>query len=299
MTTSLAASDESTYNRPTMPGEGLSNIHIDGEKLLVLEDVLGMEKARSMANDQKGKAFGVLSSILSRPKPEDIEIIYEEKRYDAFWRVLGTARFEYKRRKAYKVSVEPMVKDIEILGTDFHVLPQTNAFEVEGIERCVEEYREEEIVDARNGQPGDFAKYLSYLSQQIQSTDALTKDGTPIVALEAKPAFLVRKVVNSLIKPIQADKILDEQIGISELALYFVPIYTFELHWKNKDKRVTISFDGVTGELRPQANKITERLRKSFTNDEIFEFGKEVANFVPGGGLAMMVGKKAIEFYEK
>jgi hypothetical protein len=137
------------------------------------------------------------------------------------------------------------------------------------------------------------------LSQQIDTTDTLTKDGTPIVALEAKPAFIVRKVVNALIKPIQADTILDEQIGITELALYFVPIYTFEFFWKNKDKRVAISFDGVTGELRPKANKITERLRKSFTNDEIFEFGKEVANFVPGGGLAMMVGKKAVELYEK
>lgn len=283
-----------------MPGEGLSNIHIDGEKLLVLQDVLGMEKAREMANEQKLKSFGMLSSLLSRPKTEDIEISYEEKRYDAFWRVLGSARFEYKRRKAYKVAVEKVVQDVEILSTNFHVLPGTSSFEIEGIEHCVEEYQEESIVDAQTGNPdATFGKYVSYLSQQIDTTDTLTKDGTPIVALEAKPAFIVRKVVNALIKPIQADTILDEQIGITELALYFVPIYTFEFFWKNKDKRVAISFDGVTGELRPKANKITERLRKSFTNDEIFEFGKEVANFVPGGGLAMMVGKKAVELYEK
>lgn len=279
-----------------MPGEGLSNIKIDGEKLLVLEDVLGMEKAREMAVAQKVKAFGLLAGLFSRPVPEDIEIAYEEKRYDAFWRVLGSSRFEYKRRKLYKVPVEPMVQEVELLGASFTVPPQGKAFEIEGVERCVEEYREEEIVDARDGKPdASFAKYVSYLSQQIESTDALTKDGTPIVALEAKPAFLVRKVVNALIKPIHADQILDEKIAINELALYFVPVYTFELHWKAKDKRVTISFDGVTGEPRPQANKIADRLRKSFTNDEIFEFGKEVANFVPGGGLAMMVGKKAID----
>ena len=29
-----------------MPGEGISNIKIDGEKLLVVEDALGMERAR-------------------------------------------------------------------------------------------------------------------------------------------------------------------------------------------------------------------------------------------------------------
>ncbi len=281
-----------------MPGEGLSNIHIDGEKLLVLEDVLGMEKAKALANEQKVKAFGLLAGLLNRPKPEDIDIVYEEKRFDAFWHVLGHSRFEYKRRKTYRVPVESMVKEIEILQTSFNVSSHAS-FEIEGIERCTEQYREELIIDAQTGENGDFSRYLSRPSHQVSSTDEITQDGTPIVALEAKPAFLIRKVVNNLIKPFQADHILDEQIGITELALYFIPIYTFEFHWKTKDKRITISYDGTTGELRPQANKITDRLRKSFTNDEIFEFGKEVANFVPGGGLAMMVGKKAIELTKK
>ena len=280
-----------------MPGEGLSNIKIDGEKLLVLEDVLGMEKARELAVAQKVKAFGLLAGLLSRPKPEDIEIVYEEKRYDAFWRVLGASHFEYTRRKAYRVQVNPEVQEVETLGTKFHVMPNAKSFEIEGIERCIEEYRQEELVNAQDGNPGEYAKYVTYLSQQITSTDKLTADGAFVVALEAKPAFLVRKVVNALIKPILADHIIDEQIGISELALYFIPVYTFELHWKAKDKRITIAFDGVTGQQRANANKITDKLRKSFTNAEIFEFGKEIANFVPGGGLAMMVGKKAVEMY--
>jgi len=280
-----------------MPGEGLSNIQIDGEKMLAIDDVLGMEKARSMANDIKVKAFGMLAGLLSRPKHEDIDVVYEEKRYDAFWRVLGLSRFEYKRRKSYKVPVEPMVTDVEILGTNFQITGQ-KAFDISGIERCIEEYKEDEIVNAQNGQPGDFLKYLGLANKQINSTDELTKDGALIVELEAKPAFLVRKVVNALIKPIQADQIIDEQIGIKELALYFIPVYTFEFHWKTKDKRVTVSFDGATGEQRKEANKITSKLRKSFTNAELFEFGKEVANFVPGGGLAMMMGKKAVEIYK-
>ena len=280
-----------------MSGEGLSNIKIDGEKLLLVEDVLSMEKAREMAQGQKVKSFGGLMNMLNRPKAEDIDIVYEEKRYEAFWRVLGTARYEYRRRMTYKVPVEPMVKDVELLGTTFET--QAKTFGLEGVEHCIEEYREEKLIDAQTDQPGAFEKYLKLTSSQIETTEELTKDGTPVVALAAKPAFLVRTVVNALIKPIKADQILDEQIAISELALYFIPVYTFEFHWKPKDKRVTVSFDGATGEQRPQANKITERLRGSFTNDEIFEFGKEVANFVPGGGLAMMAGKKAFQLYKK
>jgi hypothetical protein len=282
-----------------MPGQGLDHIHIEGEKLLALDDVLGMPKAREMAQAQKIKAFGLLAGLLSRPKEEDIEIIYEEKRFDAFWHVLGTSRFEYKRRKIYKVPVDATVQDVEVLGATLKTDMQAKSFGLDGIERCIEEYKEETTIDAQTDQPGDFSKYLKLPNKQISSTDELTADGTPIVALETKPAFLVRKTINSLIKPIQADQILDEQIGIREFALYFLPIYTFEFLWKTKDKRVTISFDGATGELRPKANKITQKLRSSFTNAEIFEFSKEVANFVPGGSLAMLVGKKAYEMTKK
>lgn len=282
-----------------MPGEGLSNIRIDGEKLLAIEDVLGMDKAREMAQAYKPKALGGLLNMLNRPKLEDIDTVYEEKRYEAFWRVVGASRFEYKRRASYRVPVEPMVREVEALGTTFSVAAESKGFAVAGVERCVEEYRQEIMVDASTGKPGDFSKYVGLPTRQLSGTDELTQDGTPIVALEAKPAFLVRTAVTALIKPIQADQILDERIGISELSLSFIPVYTFEFHWKPKDKRVTVSFDGATGELRPQAGKITARLRESFTNDELFEFGKEVANFVPGGGLAMMVGKKAIELSKK
>lgn len=282
-----------------MPNDGLSNIKIEGEKLIAIEDVLGMERARALAGEQKGKAFGLLSSIISRPKAEDIETVYEEKRYEAFWHVVGNSRFEYKRRKAYGVPVDPAVTEVEILGSLFTPSPQPAVIHLDGIERCVEEYREELLIDARTDAPGNYSAYLACASHPISSTDELTADGTPIVALEAKPAFLVRKTVNALIKPIQADQILDEQIGITTLSLYFIPVYTFEFHWKAKDKRVTVSFDGATGVMRPQANKIADRLRTSFTKDELFEFGKEIANFVPGGGLAMMVGKKAVEISKK
>lgn len=281
-----------------MPGEGLSNIKIDGEKMLAIDDVLGMEKAREMAVDTKIKAFGMLAGLINRPKPEDIEIVYEEKRFEAFWRVSGASRFEYKRRKSYRVTVEPMVDDVEILGDVFKVSAQ-KTIDLEGTERCVEEYSEQSIVNAQDGQTEDFSRYLAYPNKPIGSTEELTKDGALVVELAAKPAFLVRKVVNALIKPIQADLILDEDIGIKELALYFIPVYTFEFHWKAKDKRMTVSFDGATGEQRKEANKIASRLRKSFSNDEIFEFSKEVANFVPGGGLAMMAGKKVVQLYNE
>ena len=278
-----------------MSGEGLSKIRIEGEKMMVFEDVLGMEVARKLANDNKVKAFGLLSSLLSRPKVEDIEIIYEEKRFDGFWRILGNSYFEYKRSATYKVPVLKVVDSVNLLDKDFVVDKGTNTFSIDTIEHCRESYKEEVFVDAQTDQIGDFNRYLSFKANVIESTEELIKDGAFVANLMTKPSFLMRQVLNSLVKPIKADQILDERISIDEMCLYFLPVYTFELHWKAKDKKVMISFDGVSGEMRAKSSKIVEKLKKSFTRDEMFEFGKEVANFLPGGGLAVMVGKKALD----
>ena len=238
--------------------------------------------------------MGMLQQFLFQPKKEDITIVYEEKRYQAFWHILGTSYFEYKRRARYQVPVETVVEDVTYEDKNYKVEHKTHVFQIEGIEHCKENYRDEVMVDAQTDQPGDFAKYLKFPSRVIKSTDELTADGTPVVNLETKASFLVRKILNNLVKPIKADEILDEKIGIQELSLYFYPIYTFEYLWQGKNKSSTVEFDGVTGEVR-KGRKITDQLRHSFTNDELFDFAKEVANFVPGGALAMLAGKKAIQ----
>jgi len=279
-------------------GGGIGNIQIQGEKLLLIEDALGWEKVREQANGYKIKAMGMVQSFLFQPKPEDITISYEEKRYQAFWHIVGTSAFEYKRRARYKVPVETVVDDVAYEGKEYKVDKKSHTFEVEAIEHCREKYQEEIMVDAQTDQPIDLKKYFQFPTKVLQSTDELTKDGTPVVNLETKASFLVRKILNNLVKPIKADEILDEKIGIEELSLYFYPIYTFEFFWEAKNKKSIVEFDGVTGEIR-KGRKISDQLRHAFTNDELFDFAKEVANFVPGGALAMMAGKKAIQMATK
>ncbi len=279
-------------------GGGIGNIQIQGEKLLLIQDSLGWEKVRAQAEEYKVKAMGMLQSFLFQPQSKDIAISYEEKRYQAFWHIVGTSAFEYKRRARYKVPVETVVEDVEYQEKEYKVDPKSHTFEIEGVEHCRESYKEEIMVDAQTDQPADFKKYFQFPTKILQSTDELTSDGTPVVNLETKASFLVRKILNSLVKPIKADEILDEKIGIEELSLYFYPIYTFEFFWEAKNKKSIVEFDGVTGEIR-KGRKISDQLRHAFTNDELFDFAKEVANFVPGGALAMMAGKKAIQMATK
>ncbi len=275
-------------------------IRVESEKLLLLEDCLGWDKARLMSVDNKAKVFSSIMNFLSKPDPDDIEIIYEEKRYEAFWHVVGTSKFEYKKRNRYRVPVNPEVVDLEILGKNFQVNSECNLFNIESIEHCKENYREEMMIDANTDLPGDFVRYLRFPHRKIVSTNQLTKDGTPVAYLETRAHTLVRQVLQNLVKPIKADEILYEEITIHDLNLYFYPVYTFEYHWKLKDKKATVAFDGVTAEINLKATKVSDTLSKNFTSDDLFEFSKEIAaSLVPGGGLAMMMGKKIVQITKK
>jgi len=278
--------------------QALNEILIQNERLLLIDDILGWEKARQVAADHKVKAMGMFSQLLFRPKPDDIAIVYEEKRYQAFWHIVGTLFLDYKRKTRHKVPVETMVKTITIEGIEYAANQPDHTFEIEGIEHCQEEQREELLVDAQTEKTGDFARYMRCSSKQIESMDILTQDGAQIAYMQAKASFLIRQVLNKLVRPYKADEILDERIAIDELNLYFYPLYTFEYAWANKDKKALVEFDGVTGEVR-KGQKISDKLLKSFSYDDMFDFAKEIAGFVPGGGLAMMTGRKAYQIVKK
>ena len=274
--------------------QAFNEILVQDERLLLVDDLFGWEKARQAATEYKVKAMGMFSQLLFRPKPEDISIVYEEKRYQAFWHIVGTLFLDYKRMARHKVPVDTMVKTVLSDEREYPVNQTDHAFEIEIMEHCQESQREELFVDAQTEKTGDFAKYVKAKSQQIENMDILTKDGAQVVNLQAKASFLVRQMLNKLVRPYKADEIIDERIAIEELGLYFYPLYTFEYIWANKDKKAIVEFDGVTGEMR-KGQKISDKLLKSFSYDEMFDFAKEVAGFVPGGGLAMMTGRKAYQ----
>ena len=278
----------------TKNSQALNEILVQNEKLLLVDDLFGWEKARQTATDYKVKAMGMFSQLLFRPKSEDISIVYEEKRYQAFWHIVGTLFLDYKRKVRHRVPVDAMVKTVLSDERECPVNQTDHTFEIEVMEYCQEAQREEFFVDAQTEKTGDFAKYIKANSQQIENMDILAKDGAQVVNLQAKASFLVRQMLNKLVRPYKADEIIEERIAIEELSLYFYPVYTFEYVWANKDKKAIVEFDGVTGEMR-KGQKISDKLLKSFSYDEMFDFAKEIATFVPGGGLAMMTGRKAYQ----
>ena len=51
------------------------------------------------------------------------------------------------------------------------------------------------------------------------------------------------------------------RIDVSEVTLYYRPLYAVEYFWKAKDKRQVLEFDAVTGEVRAEATQIKNAAR--------------------------------------
>ena len=69
-------------------------VAIAEERILVFSDRVGAEVAEAKAWAKRVEAFGTLarmSGLLARPKDEEFEIVYREKRLQPFWRIASRA----------------------------------------------------------------------------------------------------------------------------------------------------------------------------------------------------------------
>jgi hypothetical protein len=106
---------------------------------------------------------------------------------------------------------------------------------------------------------------------------------------------LVRQLLATLMKPVQADSIAEESMTLEHIDLYFRPWWAFEFRWQTKDKRAVVEIDAITGEVR-QGMGLIPKLQRSVTRDALFDIGADtVGLLVPGGNIAVKVARLALD----
>jgi len=139
-------------------------------------------------------------------------------------------------------------------------------FSVPGVEHCVDENRQERIIDAVTGQPLQIgAEYVQKDKTELPDLDSLTASDALVVLPQTSAAKIAKTLLATMIKPVQADRILEEVTRFETLDLYFRPVYAFEFVWKPKNKTGVAEIDGVTGvlgngkALHAKSEKLTSR----------------------------------------
>lgn len=279
-------------------------ITIVEQKAFVLLETISADQARERAWDKKVAAFGSgFTSLFSRPKTEEVEIIYSEKRYEPFWYVLCQGHYAYDRSARFPVKATgPEVKCVTVAGQDYCPVDDKKngpqVFFVPGVEHCHEDFSKDACYNALSGERIDGTGMLKCPRQEI-ALESFTPDGI-VVAPETRASFVVRSVLQEMIKPLQADTIIEERVVIDRVELYYHPLFAFEYRWIPKERTAVAEFDGLTGQMRTGGKTLRQQLSARLSRDLLFDLGGDVLGMVvPGGSIAVKLTKAAIDSTKK
>ena len=277
-------------------------VAIAEERILVFSDRVGAEVAEAKAWAKRVEAFGTLarmSGLLARPKDEEFEIVYREKRLQPFWRIASRAFARYERSRTYAIALAPEVKTVTIDGQ--HRPIEGHKTTVTGHESCEEESRRQVLVDGLSG--AENMALAAYLDFDAAEADAdllasLAQQNTVVVPPQVKASGLVRDAVARAIGKIDADRILEETVELEAVDLCYRPVYAFR--YRRAGKEAVVEVDGLTGEANPTGTTFEQHLGKILEPKFLLDISAEAVNlFIPGATVAKIAIVKGLELHGK
>ncbi|MBI4150779.1 hypothetical protein HY492_01505 [Candidatus Woesearchaeota archaeon] len=277
-------------------------MHIEFAKnaktIQMLEDAYDRDQAQEIAERHKAAAFGTLTGIMKAfdRSRGDIILTGYRKRFEPFWHIQAESFFEYKRKNTYQFPVAPEVQSVTIAKHTLKVHPDEPVILFEGTDHCFEHFRKETVQDALREKGKDYAKYLDSKSKFLRDLKDLQRSDHDIMPVQIRASYLLNMIYKDIIKPIQADEVLDERVVINKLTLYLAPIHVFEFKEENRDKQATIEVDGITGTWQKGVSLVADLTKKYWSGETVFDISTEVAgNILPGAGVAMLLTKKIFD----
>ena len=272
------------------------------ERVFRIRSRISQEEAEGRAWAKRVEAFGALARIgglLGKPKDEEFEILYRERRLQPFWRCAVSTVCAYERARSYPVKVPAEVKSVTVGGET--LTPQAGQVTVRALETCREETRRQVFQDGLGqGAKADLAAYLEFEAAQMDAAElgAVTAEGIVVVPPEAKASMVVRDAVSGAIGKIDADRVLEERVRVEAIDLYYRPVHAFR--YRRQDKEAVVEVDGLTGEARTGGATFEAYLGKALDPIFLLDIGAETLNMViPGANLAKMVLVKGLQLKAK
>ena len=274
------------------------DVKLPEERVLILAENFDMDGAEMRAAARKIDAFGTLAKMtgfLAKPRDDEFELVYKERRLQPFWSLTCTAACGYERTREHAVRLAPEVRKATVAG-EVHAISGA-MLRLSVLESCREEMKKEAVFDALTGQPApDLASRLKFTAQLAseEMLAAAAQAGTVVVPPQAKASAVVREVLSGLMGKIEADKVLEETVEFATVDLYYRPVYAFR--YRRGGKEAVVEVDGLTGEAKAGGATFEAYLGKVLEPRFLLEVGAEAANiFLPGATLVKVIVAKGIE----
>ena len=274
-------------------------IQLAEPKIFALNEKITVEKARMRAMDKRTTLFtSGVNVLIQRVKPEEVELLAMQKRWEPFWNVVCATHVVYDRTRKFNVPVTgPEVQSLTLQETDYPVV--NRAIALSAVEHCREENRQQMFFEGVTGEAQDLANLMGDRVEIADLAEFGTRESAIMVPPEIRSSFVMRQALQVMLKPVQADAIFEEVVTIEAIDLYYRPIFAFEFRWKPKDKTAVAEFDGVTGDMR-NAKSLRQQMNIPISRDALFDIGADtIGMLVPGGNIAVKLAKVAIDYNAK
>lgn len=274
------------------------------QEIRYFADKLKKEELLEIAEKNRNKAFGFISGIADKFAKEkaEIKLIKIIKRYDPFWHIIAESTVDYERKSKYKVIVQKEVKKLLIGDKEFLAEEgkKDNTIVFDSVDICHEHRRKEVLIDGavdvknssniKNNEK--YSVYLNDESKKIKEVEEMMKTDVIVVPVVLKAAFILRSMLQEIINPVSADRILDEKVEVEQMMLYFKPIYLFEYKHSKKNETRYVEIDSVTGRVDTLKKLEHKASKELFTESALFDVGvSAISSLVPGGEAAYKLVK--------
>ena len=277
-------------------------IYLPTEHAYTLTPQINVDTARDRIEQKKmNLVAGMVGALLSRPKPEELQLIATENRLEPFWLITASSKTVYDRAATYTVTTGwKEVKSVTVLGQHLPAMPQPKgdpAFKLAAIEHCIQELHTQQTFDGVTGAKVDFQKYANFARTEISDISTFNPEGILLVPPQVRATAVVRQVTTEVVRPVKnAQAVHEERVDIETVDLNFRPVYAFEYEWATKNKKVIIEFDALTTEISTGGKKLKDQIKGILTRDLLFDVTADaVGTFVPGGSIAVKLVKAVVD----
>lgn len=242
---------------------------------------------------------GMFGNLISRPNPNEIQVVSGENRFEPYWVITATSRTAYDRQQVYTIPIKgEEVREVTLLGQKLTVSSKGNpSLTLNGTEHCVEEHHLTRFYDGLSGQKADLSRFQSFTKSEITDIGQFAPEGMLVVPPQMRATAIVRQVLGEAIQPVKNAQIIhEERVDVEAIELNFRPVYALEYEWASKGKRVVVEFDALLGDMQSGGKKWSDQIKGIITRDLFFDVTADaVGMLVPGGSIAVKLVKAVVD----
>jgi hypothetical protein len=229
-------------------------------KTIVYKTMVDPSTIRLIGEREKTDLFKKMGIV--KPRSKDIQLESLTTIYEPFYTIKGRYYIDYYRKRLYQLDIEDDVK--ELLVFDRTLLPKTSKLEkIRGKERKVELEAYHRIIKENSAyiilnQKGEEVELEKF--PVAPSEENVEKILTEIKKkkLEITPEKTVDILTSRILSRTEdVERTQEEFFEVSDHTLVYVPIFLATYKREKTEIKKTISINGVTSEILPQAENIT------------------------------------------